>query len=142
MFIKFLIALFLLLICYLTFEKVYNYDYDYNYYNIFSGRQVIEGLENGGTYKEYDSEDPLILGKQNAGNIEVLRTRMDEILALKQEVTDMSLNMVKMSGQINDFANIQAEKSEELVGTEEPTITGATDEGVEDPPVDEEEDIE
>ena len=124
MFIKLLIAFFLLLICYLTFHNIYNFT-------------VLEGLENGGSYKEYDGEDPLILGKQNAGNIAVLKTQMDEILALRQEVTDMSLNMVKMSGQINDFASAQADQSNELVGTEEPTITGATDEGVEEPPVDE-----
>ena len=124
MFIKLLIAFFLLLICYLTFDNIY--------YN-FVGQNILEGLENGGSYKEYDGEDPLILAKQNAGNISALKMQMDEILALKQEVTDMSLNMVKMSGQINEFANIQAEKSDELVGTEEPTITGATDEGVEEP---------
>lgn len=124
MFIKLLIAFFLLLICYLTFDNIY--------YN-FTGQDILEGLENGGSYKEYDGEDPLILAKQNAGNISALKMQMDEILALKQEVTDMSLNMVKMSGQINEFANIQAEKSDELVGTEEPTITGATDEGVEEP---------
>jgi hypothetical protein len=124
MFIKLLIAFFLLLICYLTFDNIY--------YN-FVGQNILEGLENGGSYKEYDGEDPLILAKQNAGNISALKMQMDDILALKQEVTDMSLNMVKMSGQINEFANIQAEKSDELVGTEEPTITGATDEGVEEP---------
>lgn len=112
MFIKLLIAFFLLLICYLAFDEMYNYP-------------ILEGLE---TYKEYDGEDPLILGKQNAGNIAALKTQMDDILSLKQEVTDMSLNMVKMSGQINDFASAQSDKSDELVGTEEPTITGATEE--------------
>lgn len=135
MFIKFLIALFVLLICYLTFDKMYHNGYN----NLMGLNSILEGLENGGTYKEYDGEDPLILGKQNAGNIQVLKTQMDEILALKQEVTDMSLNMIKMSGQINEFANAQAEKSDELVGTEEPTITGATDEDVVEEEVEDEE---
>jgi hypothetical protein len=111
LFVKMLICLFFLLICYLAYND----------------SSILEGLEDGGTYKEYDGDDPMILGQQNAGNIAALKSQMDEILALKQEVTDMSLNMVKMSGQINDFASAQTDKSDETVGTEEPTITGATD---------------
>jgi len=118
MFIKLLIGFFLLLICYLTFSDYYS-------------NPILEGMESSGGYKEYDGEDPLILGKQNAGNIAALKTQMDEILALKQEVTDMSLNMVKMSGQIDDFASAQSDKSDELVGTEEPVVN--------EEPVDEEE---
>ena len=104
----------ILLICYLAVDGYHN-------------SSILEGLEDGSTYKEYDGDDPMILGQQNAGNIAALKSQMDEILALKQEVTDMSLNMVKMSGQINDFASAQTDKSDATVGTEEPTITGATD---------------
>ena len=115
--IKMLIGFFLLLICYLVFDEIYKYN-----------SSILEGLDNGDTYKEYDGDDPMILGQQNAGNIAALKSQMDDILALKQEVTDMSLNMVKMSGQLNDFASAQSDKSDETVGTEEPSITGATDE--------------
>jgi hypothetical protein len=115
--IKMLIGFFLLLICYLMVDEIYNYN-----------SHILEGLDNGGTYKEYDGDDPMILGQQNAGNIAALKSQMDDILALKQEVTDMRLNMIKMSGQLNDFASAQSDKSDETVGTEEPTITGATDE--------------
>ncbi len=117
MFIKILTGFFLILICYLIINKIYYFDGLYG--------PILEGLESGGdsAYKDYSGEDPLILGKQNAGNIAALKNQMDDILALKQEVTDMSLNMVKMSGQINDFASAQSEKSDELVGTEEPVIT-------------------
>ena len=92
---------------------------------------VIEGLESGdkgGEYKEYDANDPMILSQQNAGNIAALKKQMDELLALKDDVYDMSLNMVEMSGQINDFADAQKQTSDDTIGTEDPNITGATDE--------------
>jgi hypothetical protein len=91
---------------------------------------VIEGLKSdeSGEYKEYDANDPMILSQQNAGNIAVLKKQMDELLALKQDVYDMSLNMVEMSGQINDFADSQKQTSDDTIGTEDPNITGATDE--------------
>jgi len=117
--IKSFIGFFLLLICYLVVDG-------------FKSSSILEGLDNSGKYKPYDSNDPMILSQQNAGNIAALKSQMDDILALKQEVTDMSLNMVKMSGQIDDFASAQVDKSDETIGTEEPTINGEPDD-TEDP---------
>lgn len=132
MFMKALIVFFLLLIGYLLFHEIKRY-----YYN--SCCFVVEGLENKDEkYKEYDPNDPMILSQQNAGNIAVLKKQMDELLALKEDVYDMSLNIVEMSGQINDFADSQKQTSDDTIGTEDPNITGATDE----PPEEEEEDPE
>jgi hypothetical protein len=114
-FIGALIIFFLLLTGLLLFHEIKNR---------FS---VVEGLKSDGEYKEYDNNDPMILAQQNAGNIATLKTQMDELLALKQDVYDMSLNMVEMSGQINDFANAQKQTSDDTIGTEDPNITGATD---------------
>lgn len=119
MFITILISFFLCLLIYLTIH------------HLFYRVPMCEGMANGASsssssdFKDYDPNDPVVLSKQNAGNIQVLKTQMDELLSLKQEVTDMSLNMIKMSGQINDFANAQVDVSNETVGTEEPIITGA-----------------
>ena len=44
----------------------------YQIFLAYSGYSIIEGLENDKKYKPYDSNDALILGKQNAGNIIVL----------------------------------------------------------------------
>jgi hypothetical protein len=128
-FMKALIVFFLLLIGYLLFHEIKRYYYDSVSCHPYS---VVEGLE---TYKEYDPNDPMILSQQNAGNIAVLKKQMDELIALKEDVYDMSLNIVEMSGQINDFADSQKQTSDDTIGTEDPNITGATD----DPPEDEEE---
>lgn len=133
MFMRALILFFLLLIGYLLFHEIKRYYYDSVSCHPYS---VVEGLENKDeTYKEYDPNDPMILSQQNAGNIAALKKQMDELLALKEDVYDMSLNMVEMSGQINDFADSQKQTSDDTIGTEDPNITGATD----DPPEDEEE---
>ena len=125
-FIGVLIIFFLLLIGLLLFHEI-------------KGRMtIVEGLsgdKSSGEYKEYSGDDPMILSQQNAGNIAVLKTQLDELLALKQEVYDMSLNMIEMSGQINDFADSQKQTSDDTIGTEDPNITGATDES---PPEEEE----
>jgi len=132
-FMKALIVFFLLLIGYLLFHEIKKYYYSVSCHPY----SVVEGLENKDEkYKEYDPNDPMILSQQNAGNIAVLKKQMDELLALKEDVYDMSLNIVEMSGQINDFADSQKQTSDDTIGTEDPNITGATD----DPPEDKEED--
>jgi hypothetical protein len=114
-FIGVLIIFFLLLIGVLVFHEI-------------KGRTtIVEGLKSD-EYKEYDGDDPMILSQQNAGNIAVLKTQMDELLALKQEVYDMSLNMIEMSGQINDFAESQKQTSDDTIGTEDPNIMDETEE--------------
>jgi hypothetical protein len=130
-FVRVLIVFFLLLIGILLFHEIKKYYYNYcDYYGYHYS--VVEGLENkDNTYKEYDPNDPMILSQQNAGNIAVLKKQMDEILALKEDVYDMSLNMVEMAGQINDFAESQKQTADDTIGTEDPNITGATDEPLE-----------
>jgi peptidoglycan hydrolase CwlO-like protein len=59
-----------------------------------------EGLENSaGTYQNYP-EDPLILGKQNAGNIEVLKQEIIEIPELKKRVTNLEEDVKLLNDQI------------------------------------------
>ena len=45
---------------------------------------IIEGLEN--SYKEYEGNDPMILAQQNAGNIEYLKSRVEELSSVKNDV--------------------------------------------------------
>ena len=115
-FIGVLIIFFLLLIGLLIFNE------------IKERTTIVEGLKNDDKYKEYNGDDPMILSQQNAGNISALKKQMDELLALKREVYDMSLNMIEMSGQINDFAESQKQTSDDTIGTEDPNITGVTEE--------------
>ena len=59
-------------------------------------------------YQSYP-EDPLILAKQNAANIDFLKGRVDEVMNLKQSVTDISMNMTNMQTQLNTILEQQQE---------------------------------
>ena len=57
----------------------------------YSGN-IVEGLDNN-NYQEYNGNDPLILSKQNAANIEFLKQQFDGINGLQGEVNDISSNV-------------------------------------------------
>ena len=81
MLIKILIGFFIFLIGYQLFLA------------LFKKSDLIEGLENT-DYKNYD-DDPLILAKKNAGNIEVLKERIDKIDATKDEMKNEIQKKIK-----------------------------------------------
>ena len=94
---------------------------------------LVEGLEN---YKEYDTNDPnnvMILAQQNAGNIEVLKQEFEKISGLKQQVDDISGNMVNLTKQVDDLVQAQEDYLAQNLPAEPPEITGADEEDGEDP---------
>jgi hypothetical protein len=112
MLIKFLIIFFIILII----------------YQLILANLIIEGLENkesnNDNYKSYDSNDPLILGQQNAGNIEYLKKRMDDIQGLYQTVQDLSNNYQNLQTQVDDLVLAQKEYTTNMIGEEPPEING------------------
>ena len=96
---------------------------------------LVEGLEN---YKEYDTNDPnnvMILAQQNAGNIEVLKQEFEKISGLKQQVDDISGNMVNLTKQVDDLVKAQEDYLAQNLPAEPPEVSGADyeDEDEEDP---------
>jgi hypothetical protein len=95
---------------------------------------LIEGLENEGTtnsstqeYKPYNLNDPnnsLILSQQNAGNIEVLRGRIDKFDGVKEQVDTMQQEIDSMQVQMDALVQQQADYAQELAGSTPPDITG------------------
>jgi hypothetical protein len=91
--------------------------------------KLIENLENSKQeeYKPYNLNDPnnaLILSQQNAGNIEVLKGRIDEFDGINNKVTDMQQSMNLMQTQIDGLVQQQANFAQELAGSTPPEITG------------------
>jgi hypothetical protein len=95
---------------------------------------LIEGLENEGTtnsstqeYKPYNLNDPnnsLILSQQNAGNIEVLRGRIDKFDGVKEQVDTMQQEIDSMQVQMDALVQQQADYAQEIAGSTPPDITG------------------
>lgn len=94
---------------------------------------IMEGYENKDNkdYKPYDTNNPdnaLILAQQNAGNIEVLKGQLDNMLGINQQVQDLSGNVVTLRQQIDDLVQAQNDYANDLTGGVEPEITGTGEE--------------
>jgi len=110
----------------------------YQVYLAMFPSKLIEGLENGDTttssstqeYKPYNLNDPnnsLILAQQNAGNIEVLKGRIDNLDGVKKKVDDMQQSIDSMQTQIDGLVQQQADYAQQIAGSTPPEVTG-TDE--------------
>ena len=79
------------------------------------------------TYQPYNLNDPnnsLILSQQNAGNINFLKGRIDELSGIKKDVDDLKQNVSSMQTQIDGLVQQQADFGTQLAGPTPPTITG------------------
>lgn len=107
-------------------------------YQIFLANNVIEGLKNKGSYVPYDTNNPentLILAQKNAGNIEYLKERIEDIQSssINQEFQDLSGNVQSLQEQVNGLVSAQKEYANQMTGGTTPNITGATNEEPEEP---------
>jgi len=96
-------------------------------YQLILANHVTEGLtnDNNKNYKPYDSNDPMILAQQNAGNIAFLKDRMDSIQNINQIVQDLSGNVQVLQQQVNGLVTTQQQYATQMAGDTAPTITGA-----------------
>jgi hypothetical protein len=128
MLIYVLIILFTILILYQAFLA------------FFMSNSLVEGLENNESnstneYQPYNVNDPnnaLILSQQNAGNIEVLKGRIDGFDGVKEKVDNMQQSINSMQIQIEGLVQQQADYAQEIAGSEPVEITGTEEETVED----------
>jgi predicted PurR-regulated permease PerM len=96
----------------------------------FFNNNIIEGLTNNEDYQPYDTNNPnnaLILAQQNAGNIQVLRSQLDNLISLKKEVEDISGNVVSLQTQVNGMIGAQQQYAQQMTPSTPPAISGAVD---------------
>jgi hypothetical protein len=80
----------------------------------------IENMENDDDkFKEYE-EDALILAKQNAGNIKVLKDSVDNVNDIKGQVDTMQTDLDNVNKQMEDLLIQQQELAAEVAGGDEP----------------------
>ena len=99
----------------------------YQIFLAYFGDSIIEGLTNtdGEEYKPYDN-DPMILAQQNAGNIIVIKGQLDDMLGLKQQVQDLSSNVISLQSQVTSLVNSQNDYANQMTGGTEPQVSGTT----------------
>ena len=98
----------------------------YQIFLAYSGYSIIEGLENDSNYQPYDSNDALILSKQNAGNINVLEKQVTDLTGLNQQVQDLSGNVVDLQEQVNNLVSAQNQYASQMSPSSPPDISGTT----------------
>jgi hypothetical protein len=123
--VNILIVIFVCLLVYQTFLALFP-------------NKLIEGLENETSsetkskeYQPYNVSDPsnaLILAQQNAGNIEVLKGRIDGFDGVKERLNAMEQNIDSMQVQMDQLVQQQADYAAEIAGTTPPVITGTEEE--------------
>jgi predicted RND superfamily exporter protein len=92
---------------------------------------ITEGLDTmpSQQYQPYDMNNPnnaLILGQQNAGNIQVLKQQVDKLVGLDKEVQDISGNLVTLTSQVTKLMETQQQYAKSNLPSSPPVITGAT----------------
>ena len=92
---------------------------------------IIEGLDTmpSQQYQPYDMNNPnnaLILGQQNAGNIQVLKQQVDKLVGLNKEVQDISGNLITLTSQVTKLMESQQQYAKANLPSSPPVITGST----------------
>lgn len=101
---------------------------------VYQVYRVKEGLETAATtptssssststYQPYDPNNPTILAQQNAGNIQVLKGQMDELVGIKKEVEDISGNLYTLTDQVNQYMLQQATTAQQQLPPNPPAIS-------------------
>ncbi len=99
---------------------------------VTKGATVTEGMTTATetkepTYQPYNMNDPnssLILAQQNAGNIEVLKGRVDKIDEWKTKVDGMQQSIDSLQVQVDSLVQQQADYAKDLAGDEPIEVTG------------------
>jgi len=115
MLVYILIIFFIILIFYQIFLAYIN-----------SKMNTIEGMESQ-DYKPYDLNNPnntLILAQQNAGNIQVLKKQMDDLLHLNDEVQDISGNVATLTTNVSNLIEQQQQYVQTNLPSSPPQISG------------------
>ena len=91
---------------------------------------LIEGMETNSkdkdkTYKDYPA-DPLILGKQNAGNIEYLKSQVDTLSSNTTDINQMETTISSLQDQVNELSTQMSQLSQTMISSDPPDISGVT----------------
>ena len=118
--VNILIVFFIILIC----------------FQIILANHIVEGLETGESYQSYDTNNPanaLILAQQNAGNIEYLKGRIQDVQGMNKQVQDLSGNVQTLQEQVSGLVTAQQQYATQMTGGTAPDISGATEPEDEEP---------
>jgi hypothetical protein len=97
-------------------------------YQIILAKHVIEGAQNN-KYDDYDTSNPsnaLILSQKNAGNIEYLKERINNLQGTnsQSQINDLSGNVQTLQQQVNGLVSQQQQYASQVSGGTAPEVSG------------------
>ena len=84
--------------------------------------QLVPIVEGNETYQEYDNNDPLMLGKLNAANIQALKQQMDEMMGIKGTVDKQGTDLKALQEQVQAMVQAQTDAAADMTPEETPVI--------------------
>jgi hypothetical protein len=89
--------------------------------------QMLPNLTINQVYRQYDkkiADNTFMLAQQNAGNIEYLKQRIDNVQGMYQQFQDLSGNVDTLQSQVNGLIQSQVDYANQITGGSAPEITG------------------
>jgi uncharacterized protein YoxC len=92
--------------------------------------EMLPNLTVNQVYRQYDkkiSDNTFLLAQQNAGNIEYLKQRVNDIQDTADEVNKLSSDVDSLQQQVNGLVQANQQYTSQNVGTSPPEISGAVE---------------
>jgi len=96
--------------------------------------EMLPNLTVNQVYRQYDkkiSDNTFLLAQQNAGNIEYLKERINDVQGMNKQVQDLSANVQALQEQVDGLVQANSQSTSQMVGTEPPEISGAIEDTAE-----------
>jgi len=97
--------------------------------------EMLPNLTVNQVYRQYDkkiSDNTFLLAQQNAGNIEYIKERIDDVQGMNKQLQDLSGNVQALQEQVDGLLQANVQYTSQMVGTEPPQISGAVEDTTED----------
>ena len=91
--------------------------------------EMLPNLTINQVYRQYDkkiADNTFLMSQQNAGNIEYLKGRIDDVQGMYKQVQDLSGSVQALQEQVNGLVTAQQDYATQMTGGVPPDITGAT----------------
>lgn len=92
--------------------------------------EMLPNLTVNQVYRQYDkkiSDNTFLLAQQNAGNIEYLKQRVNDIQDMADEVNKLSSNVDSLQEQMDGLVQANTQYTSQNLGTTPPQISGAAE---------------
>ena len=96
--------------------------------------EMLPNLTVNQVYRQYDkkiSDNTFLLAQQNAGNIEYMKERINDVQGMYKQVQDLSANVQALQEQVDGLVQANEQYTSQMVGTESPQISGAIEDTTE-----------